>query len=64
MPQKAQHPVLGRMREPRPPVGFSQTPARVGRPAPALGQHTDEVLAELGLTAGEIADARAKGVVG
>ncbi|MEU9242655.1 CaiB/BaiF CoA-transferase family protein [Streptomyces sp. NPDC048385] len=31
---------------------------------PALGEHTDEVLAELGLTQGEIADLRARGVIG
>jgi crotonobetainyl-CoA:carnitine CoA-transferase CaiB-like acyl-CoA transferase len=30
---------------------------------PALGEHTDEVLGELGLTAGEIADLRARRVV-
>ncbi|MBI3993513.1 MAG: CoA transferase [Candidatus Lambdaproteobacteria bacterium] len=34
------------------------------RPAPSLGQHTDEVLAELGLTREEIAALRAQGVVG
>jgi crotonobetainyl-CoA:carnitine CoA-transferase CaiB-like acyl-CoA transferase len=33
------------------------------RPAPALGEHTDEVLATLGLSAAEIGDFRARGVV-
>jgi formyl-CoA transferase len=36
------------------PVKFSGTPARVSRPAPLLGQHTREVLEELGLTTAEV----------
>jgi crotonobetainyl-CoA:carnitine CoA-transferase CaiB-like acyl-CoA transferase len=46
------------------------TPVRVDgasarwRPAPALGQHTDEVLAECGFTTGEIAELGARGVAG
>ncbi len=34
------------------------------RPAPLLGQHNHEVLAELGLTAAEIADLEANGIIG
>jgi crotonobetainyl-CoA:carnitine CoA-transferase CaiB-like acyl-CoA transferase len=33
------------------------------RPAPDLGQHTDEVLAEVGLSPAEIADLRSDGVL-
>ena len=33
------------------------------RPAPALGEHTDEVLAEAGLSREEIADLRDRGIV-
>lgn len=43
------HPVTGRTRLPRHPTLFAGTPAALGGPAPALGQHTDEVLTELGL---------------
>jgi crotonobetainyl-CoA:carnitine CoA-transferase CaiB-like acyl-CoA transferase len=44
----SEHPVAGRLRQPRPAVGFERTPARIGDPAPTLGQHTDEILCELG----------------
>ena len=44
-----EHPVTGRTRLPRHPTQFAGTPAALGGPAPALGEHTDEVLIELGL---------------
>ena len=43
------HPVVGRARLPRHPTSFHGTPSALGGPSPALGEHTDEVLAELGL---------------
>ena len=42
-------PVVGRVRQVRPPARFSATPAAVAGPAPRLGEHTAEVLAEIGL---------------
>ena len=56
------HPVVGRARLPRHPTQFHATPASLGFGAPALGQHTDEVLGELGLGA-QIERLRAAGVV-
>jgi crotonobetainyl-CoA:carnitine CoA-transferase CaiB-like acyl-CoA transferase len=41
------HPLEGPLRQLRPPVRMSDTPTGVWRNAPALGEHTAEVLAEL-----------------
>lgn len=60
--EEFEHPVTGRTRLPRHPTDFHGTPAALGGPTPALGQHTDEVLAELGL-ADRIDALRAEGVV-
>lgn len=45
------HPVAGAYKVVPPPVRFARTPASVRRPAPLIGEHTDEVLSELGLPA-------------
>jgi formyl-CoA transferase len=45
------------------PLRLQATPPVLRRAPPALGEHTDEVLAELGLTPPEISDLRARGVV-
>ena len=46
------------------PLKLSATPPVLRRAPPLLGQHTDEVLAELGLEAAEIGRLRAAGVIG
>jgi crotonobetainyl-CoA:carnitine CoA-transferase CaiB-like acyl-CoA transferase len=56
------HPVAGRARLPRHPTQFHGTPAALGGFAPALGEHTDEVLSHLGLE-DRIEELRATGVV-
>ena len=50
--------------QPSPAPRFSRTPGAVRRPPPHAGQHTDEILAELGLDTGAIASLRAAGAVG
>jgi alpha-methylacyl-CoA racemase len=42
---------------------FSRTPGEVSRPAPATGEHTDQILDELGLTPADIAGLRNRSVV-
>ncbi len=61
---ESEHPQLGRIREPRPAARFEATPSEIRRPSPALGEHTDEVLSELGRDEEAIAKLRADGVVG
>ncbi|MDG2334373.1 MAG: CoA transferase [Myxococcota bacterium] len=58
----SQHPVLGSIRQPRPPVRFEKTPASLGGPAPTVGQQTDEILEEIGLV-DQIPRLREAGVV-
>jgi crotonobetainyl-CoA:carnitine CoA-transferase CaiB-like acyl-CoA transferase len=55
-----EHPVAGRVREPRPAPVFSATPARPGRHAPLLGEHSDDIVRELGL---DPDDLRAEGAI-
>jgi benzylsuccinate CoA-transferase BbsE subunit len=48
---EVEHVATGRsLRMPGAPYRFSATPAVAARPSPQLGEHTQEVLAELGLT--------------
>jgi crotonobetainyl-CoA:carnitine CoA-transferase CaiB-like acyl-CoA transferase len=49
------HPGAGRLRQARPAARFSETPAEIRRGGPALGEHTAEILRELGIAA-ETAD--------
>jgi crotonobetainyl-CoA:carnitine CoA-transferase CaiB-like acyl-CoA transferase len=58
------HPALGHMRTLGSPVKMSATPPDVSRRAPQLGEHTDDVLAEAGLSVTEIAALRATGAIG
>ena len=60
---EGEHPVAGPFTYVGEPVIVDGEPYRVRRPAPALGEHTDELLAELGRSAADIAALRAEGIV-
>ncbi|MCA1195777.1 CaiB/BaiF CoA-transferase family protein [Saccharopolyspora sp. 6V] len=57
------HPGEGPVRALGVPVKLSGTPGRIRRPAPALGEHTDELLRATGRTDEEIRALRAEGAV-
>ena len=46
------------------PLKMDATPLRHQGPSPAMGEHTDEVLIELGFAASTLQQLRAAGVVG
>jgi crotonobetainyl-CoA:carnitine CoA-transferase CaiB-like acyl-CoA transferase len=57
------HPILGTFRTTGPPLKFERTPVRVERRPPLLGEHTDEVLEELGVPEPERRALRDLGVI-
>ena len=61
---ESEHPHAGRTRMTRPAARFAETPAALRLPAPMLGEHTEQVLTEIGLSVAQIADLRAGGVFG
>jgi crotonobetainyl-CoA:carnitine CoA-transferase CaiB-like acyl-CoA transferase len=58
------HPALGRVRTIGTPLKLSRTPLDASRPAPRLGEHTEEVLRELGYSADDVTALRAAGTLG
>lgn len=60
-----EHPKAGQVRTMGVPVKFGRTPGEVRRPAPLLGQHTDEILRTRGgYSTDEIAALREQGALG
>jgi crotonobetainyl-CoA:carnitine CoA-transferase CaiB-like acyl-CoA transferase len=57
-------PGAGALRQPRHAARFAKTPACEPLPCPALGEHTDSVLAGLGLAHAELEALRVRGVIG
>ena len=61
---EAEHPVVGKYRQAGPLHQYSANPPRVGRPAPLVGQHNEEIfVGELGLSRDDLATLRANGVI-
>jgi len=57
------HPTEGRVRTPGFPIKFSKTPSKVERGAPLAGEHTREVLREVGYDAATIDKLEKQGVI-
>ena len=65
MARPADHPTLGEIRLVGQAINLTRTPepARFRRPTPGLGEHTDEILSELGYDAERVAALKEKEVV-
>jgi formyl-CoA transferase len=63
MTAPVEHPALGRIEVIRNAVRMTDADATVRAPTPESGQHSDEVLREIGLAEAEIAELRKRGIV-
>ncbi|WP_371366065.1 Acetyl-CoA:oxalate CoA-transferase [Sporomusa rhizae] len=58
------HPTAGKVKMAGVPIKMSETPGTIERPAPLLGQHTEEILSEvLGISSEEVAQLKAQNVL-
>jgi crotonobetainyl-CoA:carnitine CoA-transferase CaiB-like acyl-CoA transferase len=57
------HPIYGKIKGIGLPIKFSETPAEPSCPPPTLGEHTQEILMELGYSESEVAALQKKGMV-
>ena len=58
-----EHPSEGTLRQMAVPVSFSRTPVKPSRPAPRLGEHGAEILAEAGFSDDDIAQMQQNGAL-
>ncbi|HXV83573.1 MAG TPA: CaiB/BaiF CoA-transferase family protein [Candidatus Binatia bacterium] len=63
IPKQIEHPQMGRSNLIGSPINLSDTPPQFYRPAPLLGEHTEEILAQLGYEGDAIKELRASGVI-
>jgi crotonobetainyl-CoA:carnitine CoA-transferase CaiB-like acyl-CoA transferase len=59
-----EHPVHGKVRQFGIAIKMSETPGTIRRAAPVSGEHTDDVLKDLGMSADEVSALRARGAIG
>ena len=59
-----EQPLYGTIEQPGEYWNFGETPMHIVRACPTIGQHTDEIMAELGFSADEIAQYRADKIIG
>lgn len=57
------HTTIGKVKSTGSPVHFSMTPVKLDRAGPMLGEHTSELLAELGVARAEIAELQRVGAI-
>ena len=57
------HPTLGRIKQAGIPIKFSATQGSIDRHPPLLGEHTDEILEELGYSSDQVSKLKAEGAV-
>ncbi|HEX77391.1 MAG TPA: CoA transferase [Dehalococcoidia bacterium] len=58
-----EHPVVGKMKSVNSPIIFNETPITSRTPAPDLGQHSEEILLELGYSWEDISRFKERGVI-
>jgi formyl-CoA transferase/CoA:oxalate CoA-transferase len=63
IPRQITHSKMGATNLVGSPINMSATPPRFFRPAPLLGENTDEVLAKLGYDSNQVKDLRASGII-
>ena len=63
IPKQITHPKMGVSQLVGSPINMSDTPPKFFRPAPLLGEQTEEVLAKLGYDSDEVKELRASGVI-
>ena len=57
------HPVTGKVTYPGAPFKMGETPWRVSRPAPLLGQHNEEVYSQLGYSREDLVKLSRQGII-
>ena len=63
MTADVEHPALGVLRQAGIPIHFERTPGTIRTAPPLLGEHTDEILAQLGYDPAQVARLRERGVI-